>query len=82
VNQGVETAAKLLQAAVHATPDGKIGQQTVEQIAKRPITEVIALFMASRAMRYTQAGDFARYGFDWFARLFRADAAALKASAQ
>lgn len=81
VNQGIETAARLLQAAVHATPDGNIGPATLAAVAKRPLGEVMALFMAERAMRYTKAGDFERYGFDWFARLFRANAMAMKASA-
>lgn len=80
VNQGAETAARLLQAAVKVTPDGSIGPQTLAAIKKIPSGEAIALFMAERAMRYTRSGDFGRYGFSWFARLFRADAAALKAS--
>jgi lysozyme family protein len=69
VNQGASTAAKLLQSAVGATPDGLIGAQTLVKIAGTK--NVSALFMARRAMRYADAPEPQRskYLQGWFNRL-------------
>lgn len=69
VNQGVETAIKLLQKALNLAQDGIIGVNTMRK-AKASGREEAALFMAERALRYTGTRNFDRFGKGWLKRLF------------
>ncbi len=78
VNQGVGTAAVLLQAALGVTQDGAVGPLTIAasvRYANAPAPLVLEL-CARRALRYA-AGDIATYGLGWFRRLFAAAAQAV-----
>lgn len=69
VNQGVATAIRLLQQALHITVDGRIGPQTVA-CAKSAGDELPAMYLAHRAVRYAQTNNFEIFGLGWFKRLF------------
>ena len=69
VNQGVATAIKMLQQALHIPNDGKIGPQTIA-CAKSAGAELPAVYMALRAQRYAKTNGFERFGLGWFKRLF------------
>lgn len=69
VNQGVEAAVKLLQKALGVAQDGVFGVDTMRK-AKASGSELAALFMAERALRYTGTRNFDKYGRGWMKRLF------------
>lgn len=69
VNQGVDTAIKLLQKAVGVAQDGKLGQATLAAVSNRR-AELPALFLTERAMRYMGTRHFDKYGRGWLKRLF------------
>jgi lysozyme family protein len=70
VNQGVDTAKKLLQKSLNTTQDGLIGNNTLAAVRKADQKELCALFMADRALRYTGTRNFDTFGRGWFKRLF------------
>lgn len=70
VNQGAETAKKLLQKAAGTVQDGVLGQNTIAAIGRANQLELCAMFMAQRARRYTGTRNFDLYGDGWFKRLF------------
>lgn len=70
VNQGVDTAVKLLQKAANTTQDGILGKNTLVAIGRANQPELCALFLADRALRYTGTRNFDLYGRGWFKRLF------------
>lgn len=76
VNQGVGAAIEMLQKAVGAEVDGRIGPQTV---AKMKVvghsTDALVSFLALRTQRYvsirdTNSAEYAENNFGWFRRLF------------
>lgn len=75
VNQGVDAAVRMLQRAIGVAQDGALGPKTLAR-AKALGTEAAALFMAQRSLRYAGTRHFDKYGYGWFARLFRLSAKA------
>lgn len=77
VNQGVRTAGRLFQEAVgvpRQDRDGIIGSQSLAiagGVAPALRNEVMAAYMALRAMRYAGHDEFARFGRGWMIRLFK-----------
>jgi lysozyme family protein len=69
VNHGISPAAQMLQAALKIRADGVMGPETLKA-AKASSSSVCAVFMAKRALRYTQTQNFATFGEGWFKRLF------------
>ncbi|WP_126282742.1 glycoside hydrolase family 108 protein [Burkholderia stagnalis] len=69
VNQGVGAAKMTLQQAVGVAVDGVIGPVTLAA-AQNADAEHVALFMASRGIRYTHSPIFPGNGLGWFKRLF------------
>jgi lysozyme family protein len=69
VNQGQETAIKMLQRALDTVQDGHIGQQTLALAAKSTAWHA-ARFLAFRALQYTATRGFDTYGVGWLTRLF------------
>lgn len=69
VNHGISPAAQMLQAALKIRADGVIGQETLKAV-KAANNDVCAVFMAKRAVRYTQTQNFMTFGEGWFKRLF------------
>jgi lysozyme family protein len=72
VNQGVETAVKLLQAALQIHTDGVMGPVTVAAVRTLEQDTAIVVFLARRALRYAQSKQLVTYGAGWMGRLFRA----------
>lgn len=70
VNQGVDPAIKMLQAALSVAQDGVIGAQTLKVAIQAKGSDLPAQFMAARAMRYIGTRNFDRFGKGWFKRLF------------
>ncbi len=72
VNQGVKPAAKMLQSAAGGLRvDGIIGSKTLSRVSRFPPAELGARYMARRCQRYAGTRHYDRYGYGWFARLFR-----------
>ncbi len=69
VNQGAQTAVKMLQRALDTVQDGLIGSQTLALAAKSSSWHA-SRFMAIRALRYIGTRGFDSYGPGWFTRLF------------
>ena len=67
VNQGPGIAARLLQRAARVREDGVIGPHTLAAISGAP-EAVLDDFMVGRLLRYTDTGNFDRFGKGWFAR--------------
>ena len=68
VNQGIWAAARMLQAAVGAETDGKIGPKTLAAVARYPVGALVRRFMVERAHKYISLGGFAAFGRGWIAR--------------
>lgn len=68
VNQGATVAAKLLQKVCGVVQDGIIGVGTIVASNK---SEAAELFMADRAIRYTQTNNADVYLRGWLKRLFK-----------
>jgi lysozyme family protein len=69
VNQGTAAATRLLQKTLNVTQDGIISVQTLQR-AQAANKEVMALYMADRALRYTGTHNFDVNGRGWLKRLF------------
>ena len=72
VNQGVAPAIRILQQALGVDADGVIGPQTLSAVGKFPQSEVCALYLAMRGVRYAGTRNFNIYGLGWLKRLFLA----------
>lgn len=81
VNQGADSAIRMLQRALDTVQDGLIGQQT-QALAKASTPWHHARFMAGRALRYQATRGFDRFGAGWFTRLFSIAAEAVKSPSQ
>jgi len=55
VNAGPETATKALQRAVKASPDGKLGPETLGKLGRRPLEGVLLEFTVERLLHYLLA---------------------------
>ena len=69
VNNGVDRAAKWLQAAVGAKQDGAIGPATLRAVDAKPAHDVCAEFMALRITFMTGLTDWRTFGRGWARRL-------------
>lgn len=85
VNQGVGRAARILQRAVGAKPDGLIGPATLAAVDRawsaRP-SRTLGEYCARRAVHYSSLSLVVRYGLGWFRRLFDAHRVALDIQAE
>jgi lysozyme family protein len=70
VNSGVSAAARALQRAVGALPDGVVGQQTIVKLRLHPVRDVLRSVFVERAMVFSHSPQLDAYGHGWFARLF------------
>lgn len=68
VNQGVDTAKRLLQEAAGVTVDGAIGPKTIAAAVVRK--DLAREFVVLRAWRYEINRNEEVYGKGWFRRLF------------
>lgn len=70
VNQGVDAAIKILQTCVGTEVDGIVGPNTLAATRQHEQRDLLADFLARRAVRYAKSPDFKRYGRGWMRRLF------------
>lgn len=72
VNQGTGIAARLLQRAVGATPDGVLGPDTMLAVARAGVLPAITALMQYRAQRYLSLDNATEERFErgWINRLF------------
>ncbi|MEM9761795.1 MAG: glycosyl hydrolase 108 family protein [Pseudomonadota bacterium] len=69
VNQGPARAARFLQRAVGAKPDGKIGPRTLAAVGRRSPAKIVREYAARRMVHYGSLSQFVRYGLGWARRL-------------
>lgn len=69
VNQGVDTAIKLLQKTLNVAQDGIMGVDTMRK-ASEAGKGVCTLYLADRALRYTGTRNADKFLRGWFKRLF------------
>lgn len=69
VNQGPGVAVRLLQAALDTIQDGVFGP-TTKRLAADSTPWHAARFMAMRANRYVNSGQYMTFGTGWMTRLF------------
>jgi lysozyme family protein len=80
VNQGERPAIEMLQASLGVVVDGLMGPATVTAargMAKKRVSNTVAVFMSRRGLRYSRHALFPRYALGWFKRLFLFHEAAL-----
>jgi lysozyme family protein len=77
VNQGVGTAARILQAALGVAQDGVVGPATARAAWGTAPTPLMIAIAAQRAIHYAQAPNFKTWGGAWMRRLVRVYTAAL-----
>ncbi len=85
VNQGVRATAKLLQQAVGAGVDGKVGPLTLAKVRRswsRNPSGLIVEFCARRAVRYAGTRNRKTFGLGWMRRLCDCERAALELLAE
>lgn len=70
VNQGVETAIRLLQEELRVTVDGDFGPKTMAALRARNQDALALRFCVRRAWRYEINRQEEEYGLSWFHRLF------------
>lgn len=70
VNQGQGVAARLLQLATGAKPDGMVGKETIRFANLQDQDFLISDFMARRAHRYVLSEGYSEFGRGWMRRLF------------
>lgn len=68
VNGGPGRATKILQSAIGAAPDGKIGPLTMAALRKANPQEVITNFTVEREKFYKSLPTFATFGKGWLRR--------------
>ena len=66
VNQGVRTAAMMLQKCLDVEIDGSIGPVTISACK---VPDTIIKFAAERIYRYTHCSGWERYGIGWTRRV-------------
>lgn len=71
VNQGPQTAIKLLQESLGVETDGIIGLQTLTALKNKDEDWVLQEFLALRQFRYINTKNFSKYGKGWFRRMFK-----------
>jgi lysozyme family protein len=69
INHGTHNAAKMLQRAVDAFPDGIIGPNTMANIKATDLNDLLMLFLAERIEFYTNIKTFDKYGKGWTRRI-------------
>ena len=69
VNQGVGTAARMLQDALGVTVDGEIGPLTLAAAARADVAAVLARYADIRRRKYRALASFARFGRGWLNRV-------------
>jgi len=69
VNQGVGTAARMLQQAVGADIDGEIGSLTLDAARTMPAERALEAYADARRSRYRALPLFWRFGRGWLARV-------------
>lgn len=80
VNQGPQTAVKLLQQALEIPADGIVGAITIGMTFKASPTLLIAEFIARRAYQYALIPTIHRFGLGWYRRLAACHQLALEPS--
>jgi lysozyme family protein len=78
VNGGPGRAAKLLQIAVGATPDGAIGPKTLAMVNAEDPTELVKKFSDERRAFYKALPIYATFGKGWLRRVDEVEAEAIK----
>lgn len=69
VNQGVGTAARILQEAADVTIDGVIGPETRAAVWRKEQTTLLEKYAEIRRRRYRALSHFWRFGRGWLSRV-------------
>jgi uncharacterized protein (TIGR02594 family) len=69
VNQGLGTAARLLQRALAVEPDGVVGSETLRAAVLADVGQTLEQYALLRRERYRQLHHFPRFGRGWLRRV-------------
>lgn len=69
INHGIGNAVRMLQRAVGAADDGKVGNETLGAINLKSLDDVLVLFNAERLEFYTKLKTFDTFGRGWSRRV-------------
>lgn len=78
VNAGPARAIRYLQITVDATPDGKIGPQTLAKVKERTDESIVREYAEHRRNYYRRLKTFPTFGKGWLRRVNHIEAEALK----
>jgi lysozyme family protein len=70
VNSGPERAAKALQRAIGALPDGIVGIKTLGLVGRASMHHILRLVFVDRACLMAEAPNYEANKHGWFARLY------------
>lgn len=70
VNSGYLRAARALQHAVGALPDGIVGVKTLALVGRCPLRQILRLVFVDRACLMAEAPNYEANKHGWFARLY------------
>lgn len=71
INNGTETAIRLLQRVAGATVDGSLGPKTLAKVLARAPQPLAREFLTQRVMLYSTLDQFPRYAHSWVYRCFQ-----------
>lgn len=69
INHGATRAAKFLQSACGARPDGIIGPNTIAAVTSKDVNDMLMLFLAERLQFMTEIRTWVTYGKGWARRI-------------
>ena len=68
VNQGPETATRLLQQTLGVEPDGIVGEETVRAAKDQVGARLLDEFVSKRLLRYVRTKNVERFAYGWIRR--------------
>ena len=81
VNQGQETAIRILQRSLGVKEDGIVGAATMKALSRVSATSLMKEFAAQQLLQYSCERQFAEFGLGWIRRTLSAQVAALPTTA-
>lgn len=71
INHGITKGVSMMQQAIRASADGRVGPQTIERASKADPRDALIEIAAIRGLFYSQIGTVKTYGKGWYRRQAR-----------